>query len=134
MIQDLLVGYSKSVQRNIFAEHYLRGSLFESMILSDLHKSFYNKAQEPSVYFWRDSHGHAVDCLLDFGTQLVPIEIKAGTTIQPNFFDGLHFWCDLANVNQDQGYVIYAGNETQARSRGTVLSWQSVDSLVQIER
>lgn len=114
------------------AEHYLRGSLFESMILSDLYKSFYNRAHDPSVYFWRDSHGHEVDCLLDFGTTLVPIEIKASTTIQASFFEGLHFWCDLANVSQNQCYVVYAGNETQARSRGTVLSWQDVDSLVKM--
>lgn len=112
------------------ADHYLKGGLFESMILSDLYKNFYNQAQEPSIYFWRDSHGHEIDCLLDFGTQLVPIEIKAGKTIQPNFFDGLHYWCDLANVSYDQGYVIYSGNETQARTRGTIVSWQSVDSII----
>ncbi len=114
------------------ADHYLKRNLFESMILSDLYKSFYNRAQEPSLYFWRDSHGHEVDCLLDFGTKLVPIEIKAGTTIQPIFFDGLNYWSDLANVSYDQGYVIYSGNETQVHSQGTVISWQSVDSLVKV--
>lgn len=120
----------KISSRDYIAQHYLRGNLFESMILSDLHKSFYNKAQEPSVYFWRDSHGHDVDCLLDFGTQLVPIEIKAGKTVQQNFFDGIHYWCNMANINPDQGYIVYAGNETQKRSRGTVISWQNVDSFV----
>ena len=35
-------------------DHYLRGSLFESMIISDLLKQQYNLEQQPSLYFWRD--------------------------------------------------------------------------------
>jgi predicted AAA+ superfamily ATPase len=111
------------------ADHYLRGSLFESLIIAELYKDFYNKAQDPSVYFWRDSHGHEIDCLLDFGATLVPIEIKAGKTVQPNYFEGLQYWTDLAAVEQNQGYVVYAGMETEKRSRGTVVSWRSVENI-----
>ena len=112
------------------AEHYLKGSLFESLIISELHKYFYNKAKDPSVYFWRDSHGHEIDCLLDFGTKLIPIEIKAGKNIQQNYFEGLQFWADLAGIEPSQGYVIYAGQEAEKRSRGTIVPWQRVDTLV----
>jgi len=111
-------------------DHYLRGNLVESLVIAELYKQFYNNAQEPAVYFWRDSHGHEVDCLLDYGTKLIPIEIKAGKTIQPNFFEGLQYWCDLAGFKQDSGYLIYAGNENQVRSKGTVVSWRSIDDIV----
>ncbi|MCX5924689.1 MAG: ATP-binding protein [Candidatus Dependentiae bacterium] len=110
--------------------HYLRGGLVESMIISEFYKGFYNQAQEPSVYFWRDSHGREIDCLLDYGTDLIPIEIKSGKTIQKSFFDGLHYWCELANIDPSQGYVIYAGTESHKRSVGSTISWQDAGTII----
>lgn len=113
------------------SEHYLRGGLFESLILSELYKSFYNQVQEPSIYFWRDSHGHEVDCLLDYGTSLVPLEIKSAKTINQRFFDGLKYWYDLAGVDSRKGYLVYAGNDEQSWPTSDVISWQSVGDIVQ---
>ncbi len=112
------------------AEHYQRGNLAESLIIAEFYKQFYNQGKDPSVYFWRDSHGHEIDCLLDFGTKLVPIEIKSGKTINQRFFDGLHYWCNLAGVNPAEGYVVYAGAENQTRSTGNVVGWQSAAEVI----
>ena len=111
-------------------EHYLRGGIVESLIIADLHKTFYNYGQEPSTYFWRDSHGHEVDCLLDYGTTLIPLEIKASKTITKSAFDGLHYWSNLAGVAQSEGYVIYAGSDQHTSSLGTLISWQETGTLV----
>lgn len=111
-------------------EHYLRGSLVESLVISEMYKQFCNQGQEPSIYFWRDSHGREIDCLLDYGTTLIPIEIKSGKTINQRFFDGLHYWCDLAKIDHSKGYVVYGGTETQSRSLGTIISWQDVANIV----
>ena len=56
--------------------HYLRGGLFESFIISELCKAFYNKGHRPPLYFWRDQSGAEIDCLIEQGTKLTPIEIK----------------------------------------------------------
>ncbi|QQR49260.1 ATP-binding protein [bacterium] len=111
-------------------DHYLRGGLMESFVVAELYKTFYNKGLEPTVYFWRDSHGHEVDCLLDYGVDLVPIEIKSGATVNQRFFDNLTFWHTLAGTDRSQGYVVYAGTEKHERSFGTVVSWQDVSSMV----
>lgn len=111
-------------------EHYMRGGIIESMIIAELHKTFYNYGQEPSTYFWRDSHGHEVDCLLDYGTSLIPLEIKASKTITRSAFDGLHFWCQLAGIDPSIGYVIYAGTEEHANNTGHTLSWHNTNTLV----
>jgi predicted AAA+ superfamily ATPase len=110
-------------------EHYLRGGLFESLVLSELNKQFYNRGEEPSIYFWRDSHGHEIDCLLDHGTKLIPVEIKSGKTINSRFFSGLNYWCNLAGIPTSKGYVVYAGTKDQPQSRGNVISWQSTASI-----
>jgi len=103
--------------------HYLRGGLFESMILSDLLKQRFNAGLLPNLYFWRDKSGLEVDCILDFGTKLVPMEIKSGETINADFFSALTKWNLLTNNNPEQSYLVYGGREGQTRSQAVVLSW-----------
>jgi predicted AAA+ superfamily ATPase len=103
---------------------YLRGGLFESMILSDFLKKRYHHGLPPNVYFWRDKLGNEVDCLLEEGRHLTPIEIKSSATIQSEMFDGLIKWCDWAEINPGSGVVVYAGEEKQMRKQGEILSWK----------
>ncbi len=110
--------------------HYLRGGLFESMIINELYKQYYNKGAQPGLYFWRDSHGHEMDCIIDRGSILTPIEIKAGETIDSSYFDGLTYWNELAKANPENGYIIYGGKENQSRSKGNVISWRSIHKIV----
>ena len=71
-----------------------RGSLFESLIISDFHKQFYNNGiSSPSLYYWRDQNGRIeVDCIIDRGDMLFPVEIKSGETISSSFFTSLADW------------------------------------------
>ena len=105
-------------------DHYLRGGLFESMILSDFLKKRYHHGLPPNVYFWRDKSGHEIDCILEEGNQLIPIEIKSSATIQLDMFDNLVKWCDWATLDPGSGTVIYAGEEQQKRKQGHILSWK----------
>ena len=107
-------------------DHYLRGGLFESLIISDIIKNRYNVGKDPDVYFWRDSQGHEVDCLLEDAGQLIPLEIKAGYTVSSQFFDGLQTWNKISQTAPENNFVIYAGNEMQKRSYGTVVGWNSL--------
>jgi len=70
--------------------HYLRGGLIETFLISDVYKQTYNLARQPHIYFWRDNHGHEVDCLIEKGVDLFPIEIKAGKTPSSFYFTELH--------------------------------------------
>jgi uncharacterized protein len=110
--------------------HYIRGGFIESLIVSELRKTFYDYAQRPSIYFWRDSHGHEVDVLLDYGTELIPIEIKGSKMVPQSAFDGLDYWCELAGIDPAKGYVIYAGTERYSNKAGTRLGWQNTGSIV----
>jgi uncharacterized protein len=111
-------------------EHYLRGGIVESLIIGELYKTFYNYGKEPSIYFWRDSHGHEIDCLLDYGSTYVPIEIKGSKTITQSAFNGLHYWAELAGVDPSSGYIVYAGTEEYTNTIGTLISWQNTAQLI----
>ncbi len=113
-----------------FDTHYLRGSLIESLLIADIRKHYYNIAQRPDqVYFWRDQTNE-VDCIIEHVSDLIPIEIKASTTIVSDFFTGLNYWADITQHIYPKGYVIYGGFKNQERAQGTAVSWQDIDTIL----
>lgn len=109
--------------------HYLKGSLFESMIISDLMKASFNQGLKPNLYFWRDKAGHEIDCLIDQGTTLTPIEIKSGYTLNDNYFKNILYWNKLAQKAPSESFLIYGGTEEQKRTQGHVLGWADTESI-----
>ena len=110
--------------------HYLKGGLVENAIISDLFKQYYNTARTPHLYFWRDNHGIEIDCIVERGTMVFPIEIKAGQTVSSNYFAGLKSWNKIAANDPAQSLVVYTGTEDQKRNIGNVFSWQTAGTLI----
>ncbi|MBI2411435.1 MAG: ATP-binding protein [Candidatus Kerfeldbacteria bacterium] len=111
--------------------HYLYGGLFESFIIAELMKFRFNQGAQPNCYFWRDRLGHEIDCIIEQGDQLIPIEIKSGKTIVSDYFKGIQYWTNLAGMSAEHGYVIYGGMQNQQRSQGHVLSWKNMKQIAQ---
>ncbi|MCB1118002.1 MAG: ATP-binding protein [Chlamydiia bacterium] len=105
--------------------HHLRGHLFESMILADLQKQRFNQGRLPNCFFWRDKTGDEVDCIIEQGERLTPVEIKVAQTLHSDFFSGLAKWSRLAQTDPSASILIYGGNEDQTRKDGHILSWRS---------
>ncbi|MFH2202669.1 MAG: ATP-binding protein [Elusimicrobiota bacterium] len=114
----LRVGSSQDLE-----QHALRGPIFESFVLCELYKSFVHRGRQPDIYFWRDSTGHEVDFLLDFGARLVPIEAKSGQTIAGDFFDALERWRALAGRKDGPAALVYGGGESFRRRGVAVHPW-----------
>jgi uncharacterized protein len=109
-----------------------RGHLFESFIISDLFKQYFSLGTKAPLYFWRDKNGLIeVDCLVNLGRDLIPVEVKSGQTIVTSFFDSLAKWNDLAQTDPENGYVVYGGDAKQQRSAGNVIGWQSSGDLIE---
>jgi hypothetical protein len=122
-----LLGIQESAQ---LATHPLRGSIFETFIVSELKKSRFNRADYTVFYFWRDSNGNEVDVIIDIGTQLMPIEIKSGQTINREFFAGLERWMGLAGDRVIAPTLVYGGTESHVRKGITVSGWNAVGHLL----
>ena len=110
--------------------HHLKGALFEGLILSEFLKHALNRGLEPDLYYWRDKTGHEVDALVPAQEGPIPVEMKSGRTVIPAYFEGLAYWSRLAGKNPAKGFVIYGGEEIQARSLGTVLGWKQALSAL----
>ncbi len=103
--------------------HYLRGSLFENLVIADIFKSFTNTGKEPPITFWRDKTGHEIDLLVESGNDLHPVEIKSSQTISPNFFKDLNFYKDVSGMQEKPAMLIYGGDKDQTWHDIQVRSW-----------
>ncbi len=123
-----LLGIKSSKDLNLSP---FRGALFENFIISDFFKQFHNSGEEPTLYFWRDQNGRIeVDCLIDTGTKIIPIEIKSSQTISTDFFDAIGLWNEIAKMSPKDNYAVYGGPRNQTRSFGSIIGWQSAGTLV----
>jgi len=86
----------------------------------------------PHHSFCRDQTGNEVDCIIEKGTTLIPVEIKSNKTISYSFFDGLTYWKKLAEADPASGFVVYGGLETEKWQMGTICSWQQVDQIIPV--
>lgn len=104
--------------------HPLRGQIFETFIVSELRKARLHLGRRPNDYFLRDSRGREVDYLIESAGNLIPVEIKIGQTVNPDFFDNLKFWQPIIKSSPPNSFIIYGGGQTQPWSQATVLGWK----------
>lgn len=109
--------------------HYLKGGLFESFIISELHKIIFNRRLNKKVYFFRDSHGNEIDALIEFPGQIKTIEIKSGKTIIPDFFKSFGYFDKLFSELKTHNFLVYGGNDFQQRTAATVVGWNHLTRI-----
>ena len=103
--------------------HYLRGGLFENMVINEFIKRCFNAGDRPSFSFWRDSNGNEVDLLMNEGEHIEAIEIKSGQTFNSDYFRNLKYWGNLSGEDKDHRRVIYGGNQHRNTSEGELVPW-----------
>ncbi len=107
------------------AIHAMKGHVFETWVVDELLKGRLNRGLRENIYFWRDNVGHEIDCVIDQGPSLLPLEIKSGQTVTRDFFKGLRYWYRISDTPPGKGYLVYGGDADQKREEGQVLGWRS---------
>lgn len=107
-----LLGLEKAEQLNT---HYLRGALFENLMILEVLKGRLNQGLPPHIYFWRDKTGHEVDLIGEWGGVVHAMEIKIAGTVQADYFKNLQYFLELgkpATKEIIKGYLVYSGAQT----------------------
>lgn len=107
--------------------HAQRGSLFETMIVSEFLKRCWNEGMPSNLFFWRDSKGLEIDILLEKGESLTPVEIKSGTTIASDYLDNLKKWSLLASSQGPRSWLIYGGDKKLAAGSTRIIPWNRIE-------
>jgi len=116
-----LIGIREAEQ---IATHPLRGSLFETFIISELMKDRFNQGERPDLFFWRDSNGNEVDVITERGGKLMPLEIKSGKTLTKESTKNLKKYLSLAKDKGASPTLIYGGEESYKRNDINIIGWQ----------
>lgn len=101
-----------------------KGVLFEHAVVLEIIRRIRALNKSYSVHFWRTSGGAEVDCVLDFGQSVIPIEIKATAHVAVSELKGLKSFLDEYHAVAKQGYVITLGSrKEQLAPNITALPW-----------
>ena len=106
-----LLGLEKKEQVEM---HYLKGALFENLIVLEILKLRLNHSLPPHLYFWRDHTGHEIDIIGDWGGHIHAMEVKSGETFQDPYIKTLRYFMELSQQTSKEavsGYLIYTGNQ-----------------------
>lgn len=88
----------------------MSGAFFETYIISEIIKSYYNSGKRPPIYYYRDKDKKEIDLLLDQNGILSPVEIKK--TANPKRDSARHFQVlDKPELKRGQGAVICMCND-----------------------
>ena len=106
--------------------HYLRGELFENMVIMEFIKQEYAQGREPNISFWRDSNQNEIDLLVERGLDLQAYEIKSSATMKTEYFNGLNKFATLAQLPRESLHVVYGGDVNYLTAFGDLISWKNI--------
>ncbi len=91
--------------------HYLYGALYENYIISEILKTQYHSGITPSVYYWRESNGTEIDCIIELMNQkIIALEIKGGETFNKDYLKNFkNFPFENEKIVKN---LIYTGNSS----------------------
>ena len=107
-------------------QYYMRGSLFENWVISEMMKNRFNANKPTAFYFWKDSNAVEVDLVVNEDGRTNLFEMKYSFTIKSDFWKGIASFRNTAPHLTGSNNVIYVGDEKQARTNGTFVSWRSI--------
>lgn len=105
--------------------HPLRGSLFETWVVTEILKHRINQGERAGLFFYRDRDGAEADLLVEHADRLTLVEVKASQTASSSLFDGV---ARVRGRLEDTGrpidvVVAYGGDEKQVRSEARLVPW-----------
>ncbi|HOH47224.1 MAG TPA: ATP-binding protein [Candidatus Cloacimonadota bacterium] len=110
--------------------HPLKGQIFETFVVSELLKSFYNRGADAPLFFYRENSGLEVDILIQNGANLLPIEIKSANVFNPSLVSNLKLLAK--SMNYQSALLIYGGDMSFNWEDVHVYPYHKMDSVLWI--
>lgn len=95
----------------------VNGAFFETYVVSEIVKSYYNAGKRPDFYYYRDIDGKEIDLLLVEGDKIYPMEIKKAK--MPNHADKNFAVLNKLKMDVQPGVILCMADELLPFSRDT---------------
>lgn len=102
--------------------HPLRGALFENLIVAEALKQRFHGGLPDNLYFFRDHQGNEVDLLLESAGACDAYEIKAGRTVNADFFKGLDVFDEMTGRTRAR-HLVYGGTDGRTERQTRIQGW-----------
>jgi predicted AAA+ superfamily ATPase len=89
----------------------LSGQLFETIVLAEVIKNFWNKGRIPKVFWWRTSYGEEVDFIIEDKGRIMPVEVKLSSKANSEMAKGLKIFCELFSDRIDKAFLVNLSGE-----------------------
>ena len=101
-----------------------KGTLFEHAVMLEIIRRVRALNKNYKICYWRTSAGAEVDCIIDLGSSVIPIEIKSSSFVTQAEIKGLRsFLSDYGKVAK-RGYVITMGGRKEVLADNiTAIPW-----------
>ena len=86
-----------------------KGRLFEHAVILEIIRRIRSLNLGYKVYYWRTAAGAEVDCVIDTGTEVIPVEIKSGGNVRLSELKGLQSFIETYRKLVKQAFVVTAG-------------------------
>lgn len=111
---------------NTITNSLFKGALFENFIIAEKQKQVHHLNTGEQLYYWRDKTGNEIDLLIEHRKKIKLVEIKAGETVQSDFWKTLLYYEKLNGSILDK-MVVYGGKDKQLRSNKlSIVNWQEI--------
>lgn len=88
----------------------LGGAIFETAVLAEIVKTFVQRGDQPTVFFWRTAAGVEVDLIVESHGRLIPLEVKLSATPRPAMAASIRAFQQDFVGKATTGYVIHPGD------------------------
>ncbi len=101
-----------------------KGRFFEHAVILEIIRRIRAMNLNYKVHYWRTGGGAEVDCVIDTGSSIIPVEIKSGSKVILSALRGLSSFIETYKEKVSHAYVITSGRiPEKLTDKITVLPW-----------
>lgn len=101
-----------------------KGILFEHAVMLEIIRRVKALNKNYKICYWRTSAGAEVDCVIDLGDRVIPIEVKSSSFVAQSDIKGLKIFLNDYGKMAKNGYVITMGGRKEVLGNNiTSIPW-----------
>ena len=102
-----------------------KGSIFETMIVSEYRKSRLFAGRNADYFYWRDTNGNEIALLTESAEELHAYEIKLAETMNTKYLRTLHKFGEWSDTPEERLTCVYTG-KTIKTERGNFIHYKDL--------
>jgi len=111
--------------------YHLYGALFENFVISEIAKQFYHSGKQPAMYYYKESNGKEIDCIIEKSSnEIIALEIKGGETFNKDYIKNLSKLFNEKLSIEIKKYLVYPEAKKSRIMDINILNWNDISEII----